>query len=108
VDDIWRALRDPRVSITLAFAGLVLIGFVLVLLGWRGAADTLLVTLQLPWVLSGSFAGVAVIGGGLALLTTHFERADAAVERAQLAELQRESLRLLSMASTSGSARAGR
>lgn len=104
MDDIWRTLRDPRVSITLTFAGLILVGFVLILLGWRGAADTLLVALQVPWVLSGAFAGVAVIGGGLALITTHFERAEAAVERAQLAELQRESLRLLSVVS----ARAGR
>ena len=98
MDDIWRVLRDPRVSTTLLFAGLVVAGFAVLLLGWRGVAATLYVVLQLPWVLSGAFAGMAVIGAGLALLVTHLNRAEAAAERAQLAELQREALRLLGAA----------
>ena len=98
MDDIWRALRDPRVSTTLLFAGLVVAGFAVLMLGWRGVAATLYVVLQLPWVLSGAFAGMAVIGAGLALLVTHLNRAEAAAERAQLAELQREALRLLGAA----------
>lgn len=104
MDDIWRVLRDPRVSTTLAFVGLVVAGFVLLMLGWRGVAATLFVTLQLPWLVSGAFAGLAVTGAGLALLVTHLNRAEAAAERAQLAELQREALRLLGAAA----ARAGR
>lgn len=99
MDDIWRALRDPRVSTTLVFSSLVIGGFALLALGWRGVAATLYVVLQLPWAVSGSFAGVAVIGTGLALLVTHLNRAEAAAERAQLAELQREVLRALSAAS---------
>lgn len=100
MDDIWRALRDPRVANTLVFSALVIAGFLLLVLGWRGVAATLFVVLQLPWAVSGSFAGVAVIGAGLALLITHLNRAEAAAERAQLAELQREALRALSAAST--------
>lgn len=100
MDDIWRVLRDPRVSTTLALASVVVAGFALLALGWRGVAGTLYVALQLPWALSGAFAGMAVIGAGLALLTTHLDRAEAAAERAELAELQREALRLLSAAAS--------
>jgi hypothetical protein len=103
VDDIWRVLRDPRISTTLVLGGVVVVGFLLLVLGWHGASATLYVALQLPWVISGSFTGIAVIGAGLALLTTHLSRAEAAAERAQLAELQREALRLLTMASTRSS-----
>lgn len=99
MDDIWRALRDPRVSTTLVFAGLVIVGFALLVLGWRGVAATLFVVLQVPWAVSGSFAGVAVIGTGLALLVTHLNRAEAAAERVALAELQREALLALTAAS---------
>ena len=96
MEDIWRALRDPRVSTTLALASVVLAGFALLALGWRGIAATLYVALQLPWVLSGAFVGVAVVGAGLALLSTHLDRTEAAVERTDLEQLQREALRLLS------------
>ncbi len=98
MDDIWRALRDPRVSTTLVLAAMVVAGFLLLVLGWHGVSATLFVVLQLPWAISGSFAGVAVIGAGLGLLITHLNRAEAASERAQLAELQREVLRALSAA----------
>jgi NhaP-type Na+/H+ or K+/H+ antiporter len=104
MDDIWRVLRDPRISTTLALAALVVAGFLLLVLGWHGTSATLFVALQLPWVVSGSFAGIAVIGAGLALLMTHLDRAEAASERAELAELQREVLRLL--ATAAGRARA--
>jgi hypothetical protein len=100
VDDIWRVLRDPRVSTTLVLSSMVIAGFLLLVLGWHGVSATLFVVLQVPWAVSGSFAGVAVIGTGLALLITHLNRAEAASERAALAELQREALRALSAAST--------
>jgi hypothetical protein len=99
MDDIWRALRDPRVSTTLVLGAVVIAGFLLLVLGWHGVSATLFVVLQLPWAISGSFAGVAVIGAGLALLVTHLNRAEAAAERADLAELQREALRALSAVS---------
>ena len=98
MDDIWRVLRDPRVSTTLTLAAIVVGGFFLLMLAWRGAAATLFVVLQLPWVVSGAFAGMAVIGAGLAFLVTHLNRAEAAAERAELAALQRDALRLLAAA----------
>jgi hypothetical protein len=98
VDEIWRVLRDPRVSTTLVLAAVAASGFALIALGWRGAAATLYVALQLPWVVSGALAGIALLGLGLGALMTHLERTEAAAERAALADLQREALRLLSRA----------
>ena len=99
MDDIWRVLRDPRVSTTLVLASMVIAGVLLLVLGWHGVSAPIFVVLQVPWAIRGSFAGVAVIGAGLALLITHLNRAEAAAERSQLAELQREALRALSAAS---------
>ena len=104
MEEIWKVLRDPRVSTTLVLAGLAGAGFVMFALAWRGAAATLFVVLQLPWLVSGGFAGMALLGLGLGALTTHLERTEAAAERAALADLQRDALRLLSKASE----RAGR
>jgi len=98
VEEIWRVLRDPRVSITLILCGLAAVGFGLFAAAWRGAAATLFVVLQMPWVVSGGIAGMAVIGLALGTLTTHLERTEAAAERAALAELQRDALRLLTKA----------
>jgi hypothetical protein len=105
VDEIWRVLRDPRISTTLVLATLGVCGFVGIALGWRGVAATLYVVLQLPWLVSGAFAGVALLGAALALLMTHLERTEAAAERAALAELQRDALRLLSAASAKAAGR---
>lgn len=98
MDEIWRVLRDPRVSTTLVFAVLAVAGFALVGLAWRGAAATLFVVLQLPWVVSGAFGGIALLGLALAGLMTHLDRTEAAAERAALADLQRDVLRMLSVA----------
>jgi hypothetical protein len=95
VDEIWRVLRDPRVSTSLVLSALTVAGFALLVAAWRGVAATLFVVLQVPWLVSGAFTGVAVIGTGLALLMTHLSRTEAAAERAALAELQREALRAL-------------
>lgn len=105
MDEIWRVLRDPRVSTTLVLATLAVAGFVLVAGAWRGAAATLFVVLQLPWLVSGGFAGLALIGLALGLLMTHLERTEAAAERAALAELQRDALRLLSAAASRAAGR---
>ena len=105
MDEIWRVLRDPRVSTTLVLATLGVVGFGLLALGWRGAAATLFVVLQLPWLVSGAFAGLAVLGLALGLLMTHLERTEAAAERAALAELQRDALRILSAATAKAAGR---
>jgi cyanate permease len=98
MDEIWRVLRDPRVSTTLAFAVLAAAGLMLLALSWRGVAGTLFVVLQLPWVVSGAFGGMALLGLSLGMLVVHLDRTEAAAERASLASLQRDTLRLLAAA----------
>ena len=93
--ELWKILRDPRVSTTIVLGTLVVAGFALLALGWRGAAATLFVPFQVPYIVSGGLLGLGVLGGGLALLVVHLDRAEAAEERRQTAELQRQALRLL-------------
>ena len=95
MNELLRILRDPRVSTHLLLGALALVGLVLVAAGWRGAAATLFVVLQLPFVVSGGFAGVALVGLGLGLLRVHADRVEAAEERRAYAALQRETLLLL-------------
>lgn len=98
MNEIWNALRDPRVSVTLVLAATVVVGLVAVGAGYRGAAALLLVPLQVPYLVSGGIAGVAAVGAGLALLVVHLDRAEAAQERREIARLQRDVLRLLKVA----------
>lgn len=93
--ELWRILRDPRVSTTLVLVAAVVAGFLLLSQGWRGVAATLLVAYQVPYLVSGAVAGVAVAGAGLALLRVHLDRTEAAQERRETAALQRQVLRML-------------
>lgn len=98
MNELWTVLKDPRVSTTAVLAAAVLGGLALLGLGWRGAAATLLVPFQVPYLVSGAAVGLALAGSGLALLSVHIDRVEAAEERRQLAELQRDALRLLALA----------
>ena len=96
--ELWRILRDPRVTTSLVLAAVVVLGFGLVGAGYRGAAALLFVPFQVPYLVSGAVAGLALVGTGLALLGVHLDRTEAAEERRQVASLQRDVLRLLSVA----------
>jgi hypothetical protein len=98
MNEIWKVLRDPRVSTTLILAGMVAVGFGLIAQGYRGAAALLFVPYQMPFAVSGAVVGVGLVGAGLALLTVHLERSEAAQERCEVAALQRDVLRLLAVA----------
>mgnify|MGYP000008680539 FL=1 len=98
MSEIWRILRDPRVSTTLVLAAVVVGGFALLGQGYRGAAATLFVPYQVPFLVSGAIAGLALVGAGLALLSIHLDRTEAAQERREVAALQRDVLRLLARA----------
>lgn len=98
MNELWKVLRDPRVSTSLVLAGFVVVGLALLAQGWRGLAATLVVPFQLPFLISGAFAGIALLGTGLALLIVHLDRTESALERARVAELQRGVLKLLSVA----------
>lgn len=96
--ELWQALRDPKVSISLVLGVIVMMGFGLVWQGWRGAAATLFVRAQVPYLVSGAFIGIALIGSGLALLNTHLDRTEAAQERREVTDIQRGVLKLLAHA----------
>lgn len=98
MNELWKTLRDPRVTTLLVLAGVVAGGFALVGAGYRGAAALLFVPFQVPFLVSGGVVGLAFVGGGLALLIVHLDRTEAAEERRAVAGLQRDVLRLLAVA----------
>ena len=94
MNELWRTLRDPRVSTTLVLLAVLVGGFVAVWLGYREIAREGLVPFQVPYLVSGGVVGLAMIGTALGLLTIHINRVEEAEERRLLTELQREALRL--------------
>ena len=98
MNELWRVLRDPRVTTSLVLAVVVIVGFGLVGAGYRGAAALLSVPFQVPYLVSGAVVGLALVGAGLALLIVHLNRTEAAEERRAVASLQRDVLRLLAVA----------
>jgi len=75
------------------------IGVVMLVLGWRGVALSPYPSLELPWLISGGLAGLALIGLAGCAATILVHRRDNAVHRARvdravaatIAELQRRS-----------------
>lgn len=101
MNEIWARLRDPWVSTVLVLAISAVVGAGLLVLGYRGVALELLVPYQLPYLVSGAFAGLALLGVSCVLLIVHLGRVEAAAERRDMQELQREVLRLLKLATPS-------
>lgn len=73
-----RALRDPALPGLLFLSGLAALGFAALILGWRGAAATPYVPLQVPFAVSGGLVGVAVVAVGALLASVLEERRDRA------------------------------
>ena len=92
--ELWRTLTDPKVSLVGMLALVILAGFVLLLVGYRTIAATGLVPYQMPLAVSAGAVGVALIGSGLLLLSTHVDRVEAAEERRQLADITRRARNL--------------
>src|SRR5688572_21573156 len=59
--------RSPHTA-TLVALLLVVAGFVLIVLGWKGGAATLFVPSQLAFSISGGMIGIALVGTGLGVL----------------------------------------
>lgn len=98
MNEIWARFRDPWLTtvLTLIVAGTV--GAGMIVAGYRGAAPELLVPFQVPFLFSASLVGLCLVGVACVLVAVHLERVEAAEERGALGELQREALRLLSLA----------
>src|SRR5438067_8749990 len=93
-----RPLADPfvvsvAILLLLAAAGLAAVGF-----GWKGAAASLAVSVQITYIVSGVFGGVAVLAFALGLLRVQARRRRAARRRAELDRAVVAAARLLAMA----------
>jgi hypothetical protein len=98
VTRLRRALRDPfTVSVTvlvvLAAGGLAGIG-----IGWRGAAASLNVSVQLPYIVSGVIGGLALLGFSLGLLLVQARRRQEARRRAEFDRVVRAAADVLAAA----------
>ena len=88
------ALRDPGVQGVLVLVALAVMAFVGLALAWRGGARTPYVPLQLPWLVSGGMAGLALLGMALGALSIHLGRRQDAEHRAAADDLVREAAEL--------------
>jgi hypothetical protein len=88
------ALRDPGIQAAVVLGLLAVAGFVMLALGWRGGARTPYVPLQLPWLVSGGFAGLALLGMALGAWSIHLGRRADAAHRASVEDLVREAAEL--------------
>jgi hypothetical protein len=68
--------------------GFILAGFVLIFLGWNGAASYDRAESQLPYVISGAIGGLALILVGVGLLMVQAQRANRAATDAAIADLR--------------------
>ncbi|MCW2543821.1 MAG: hypothetical protein JWM40_1373 [Frankiales bacterium] len=88
-------LRDPAAPSLLLFGAVVVSGFVAIGVGWRVAARTLFVPSQVPALVSGGLAGLALVLIGAAFVTVQAERRLAAIERAETDDLLDEAAALV-------------
>jgi hypothetical protein len=84
--------------------GLCALGFLLVFLGWNGAASVDRVPSQFPYLLSGGVAGLCFVVLGVGMLVVQNQRADRAALQATLRDLQ-ESLERAGLAHGTGEQR---
>lgn len=87
--------RDPAAPSLALFVGVVVVGFVAIGLGWRVAARTLFVPAQVPALVSGGFAGLALVLIGAGFVSVQADRRHAALERAQTDDLLDEAAALV-------------
>ena len=87
---VWvAALRDPGIKAIGVLATIAIAGFVMLGLAWRGAARTVYVPLQVPWLVSGAVAGLATVGLAIGAWSIHLGRRQDAAHRAEVEEAVR-------------------
>lgn len=87
--------------------GFALAGFVLIFLGWNGAASSDRVPSQFPYLISGGLAGLCLVVIGAALIIAETGRDDVQQLRTEIEEL-REAIQAMSTGSSNGSSPARR
>ena len=90
----FAALRDPGIQVLFVLGLFALAAFVALALGWRGAARTPYVPLQLPWLVSAGFAGLGVLGFTLGAWSIHVGRRQDAANRLAAEQLVRDAAEL--------------
>jgi hypothetical protein len=102
--------QEDRESRLAAFVGqlggklgvaVCLIGFVVIFLGWNGAASFNDLRQQFPYLISGGIAGLALVALGAALLVIEAARAERAELQSSMEELRR-AIEMLGAASGNG------
>lgn len=68
--------------------GLCAVGFLLVFLGWNGAASSDRLPSQFPYLISGGVAGLCFVVLGVGMIVVQNQRTDRAALQASLRELQ--------------------
>ncbi|MDQ3294205.1 MAG: hypothetical protein M3527_07130, partial [Actinomycetota bacterium] len=68
--------------------GLCVAGFLLVFLGWNGAASRNAVPAQFPYLLSGGIAGLSLVVVGTGMLVVQNQRADRVALQATVESLR--------------------
>ena len=91
-------LRDPFVASVAVLVALGLVGLVGVGVAWKGAAATLVVALQLPYIVSGALGGLALLGFALGLVLVQARRRNEAMRRAGFDRVVRAAADLLAAA----------
>lgn len=110
--------QDGRGNRLAAFAGqlggklgvaVCIVGFVVIFLGWNGAASFNDLRQQFPYVISGGIAGLAMVALGAALLVIEAARAERAELQSSIEDLRRaiEGLGSLSSNGQAGAATSG-
>ena len=75
--------RDPFIVSVVVLSALVITGLIGLAVAWKGAAATLVVAFQLPYVVSGAIGGLALLGFALGLVLVQGRRREEAERRAR-------------------------
>lgn len=75
---------------TLVGWGAIVLGAVVMLIGWLGVSDQTEVAKQLPYLISGGVGGLALVGGGVGFLVSE----DLRSERDRIGRLESEILEI--------------
>jgi hypothetical protein len=86
--------------------GFVVAGFILIFLGWNGAASWASVAGQMPYVISGGVAGLSLVVIGVGLMVIENQRVDRVQLQHTLAEVRDLIERMAGSAGTGTSAQA--
>jgi hypothetical protein len=90
-----RLPRDPFSASVAVLIALAVAGIGGVVAAWKGAAATLVVATQLPYIVSGALGGLTLLGFALGLLLIQARRRDEAHRRAATDRVVRAAADLL-------------